>query len=210
MGGELAGDVDPLEGRILDAAVEAALVHGLTRLSVADVAKRAGISRPTLYKRHPSKEALVAAAVMREAALVIEAVEQAVDGVDRADGPKAALRVGVLTALRQLRDHPLLDRVVRTEPEMLVPTLTTDDGLILSVIRPPIEALIVDRFSSLDAVTCRRVADMLTRLLLSYALNAPDDPPEVVATVLADVVVDGATSLARGAGEVEGAHGEGP
>ena len=147
---------------------------------------------------------------MREAALVIEAVERAVDGVDRADGPNAALRVGVLTALRQMRDHPLLDRVVRTEPEMLVPTLTTDDGLILSVIRPPIEALIVDRFSSLDAVTCRRVADMLTRLLLSYALNAPDDPPEVVATVLADVVVDGATSLARGAGEVEGAHGEGP
>ena len=206
----MAGEVDPLEGRILDAAVEAALVHGLTRLSVADVAKRAGISRPTLYKRHPSKEALVAAAVMREAALVIEAVERAVDGVDRADGPDAALRVGVLTALRQLRDHPLLDRVVRTEPEMLVPTLTTDDGLILSVIRPPIEALIVDRFSSLDAVTCRRVADMLTRLLLSYALNAPDDPPEVVATVLADVVVDGAISLARGAGEVEGAHGEGP
>jgi len=185
-------------------------VHGLTRLSVADVAKRAGISRPTLYKRHPSKEALVAAAVMREAALVIEAVERAVDTVDRAEGPKAALRVGVLTALRQLRDHPLLDRVVRTEPEMLVPTLTTDDGLILSVIRPPIEALIVDRFSSLDAVSCRRVADMLTRLLLSYALNAPDDPPDVVATVLADVVVDGAISLARGASEVEGAHGEGP
>jgi len=203
-------EADPLEGRILDAAVEAALVHGLTRLSVADVAKRAGISRPTLYKRHPSKEALVAAAVMREAALVIEAVERAVDTVDRAEGPKAALRVGVLTALRQLRDHPLLDRVVRTEPEMLVPTLTTDDGLILSVIRPPIEALIVDRFSSLDAVSCRRVADMLTRLLLSYALNAPDDPPDVVATVLADVVVDGAISLARGAGEVEGAHGEGP
>ena len=203
-------EADPLEGRILDAAVEAALVHGLTRLSVADVAKRAGISRPTLYKRHPSKEALVAAAVMREAALVIEAVERAVDTVDRAEGPKAALRVGVLTALRQLRDHPLLDRVVRTEPEMLVPTLTTDDGLILSVIRPPIEALIVDRFSSLDAVSCRRVADMLTRLLHSYALNAPDDPPDVVATVLADVVVDGAISLARGAGEVEGAHGEGP
>jgi len=200
-------EADPLEGRILDAAVEAALVHGLTRLSVADVAKRAGISRPTLYKRHPSKEALVAAAVMREAALVIEAVERAVDAVDRAEGPKAALRVGVLT---ELRDHPLLDRVVRTEPEMLVPTLTTDDGLILSVIRPPIEALIVDRFSSLDAVSCRRVADMLTRLLLSYALNAPDDPPDVVATVLADVVVDGAISLARGAGEVEGAHGEGP
>ena len=186
---------DPIGDRILDATVEVALIHGLTRLSVGDVAKRAGISRPTLYKRHPSKEALVAAAVLREAARVIEAVEAAVDAVDRADGPKAALRAGVATALAVLRDHLLLDRVVRTEPEMLVPLLTTDDGLILRVIRPPIEALIADRFAPVDAVTCRRVADMLTRLLLSYALNAPDDPPDVVATVLADVVVDGAVSL---------------
>lgn len=186
---------DPIGDRILDATVEVALIHGLTRLSVGDVAKRAGISRPTLYKRHPSKEALVAAAVMREATRVIEAVEAAVDAVDRADGPKAALRAGVGTALELLREHLLLDRVVRTEPEMLVPLLTTDDGLILSVIRPPIEAMIADRFAPLDVVTCRRVADMLTRLLLSYALNAPDDPPDVVAAVLADVVVDGAVSL---------------
>jgi AcrR family transcriptional regulator len=191
------GNRDETSERILDAAVEAALVHGLTRLSVADVAKRAGISRPTLYKRYPSKEALVAEAIMREAALVIEAVEAAVDDVDRAAGPKAALRAGVSTALTVLRQHPLLDRVVRTEPEMLVPALTTDDGLILTVIRPPIEALVADRLSPLDTVISRRVADMLTRLLLSYALNAPDDPPDVVASVLADVVVDGALSLVR-------------
>lgn len=188
---------DETSERILDAAVEAALLHGLTRLSVADVAKRAGISRPTLYNRYPSKDTLVAEAIMREAALVVEAVEVAVGDVDRAAGPKAALRAGVATALTVLRQHPLLDRVVRTEPETLVPTLITDDGLILTVIRPPIEALIADRLSPLDTVTSRRVADMLTRLLLSYALNAPDDPPDVVASVLADVVVDGALSLVR-------------
>lgn len=200
-------DRDATSERILDAAVEAALVHGLTRLSVADVAKRAGISRPTLYKRYPSKEALVAEAIMREAALVVEAVELAVADVDRAAGPKAALRAGVGTALTVLREHPLLDRVVRTEPETLVPALTTDDGLILTVIRPPIEALIADRLHPLDAVTSRRVADMLTRLLLSYALNAPDDPPDVVASVLADVIVDGALSLVRAG---TGAPSEGP
>lgn len=164
---------------------------------MADVAKRAGISRPTLYNRYPSKDTLVAEAIMREAALVVEAVEVAVGDIDRAAGPKAALRAGVATALTVLRQHPLLDRVVRTEPETLVPTLITDDGLILTVIRPPIEALIADRLSPLDTVTSRRVADMLTRLLLSYALNAPDDPPDVVASVLADVVVDGALSLVR-------------
>ncbi len=187
--------MDELGERILDAAVEAASIHGITRLSVADVAKRAGLSRPTLYKRYPSKDALVSAAIVREAARVITAVQQAVDAVDRGEGGKAALIAGIGTALRQLREHPLLDRIVRTEPEMLVPALTTDDGLVLSAVRPPIEAMIVDRFEPLDPVTSRRLADMLTRLLISYALNAPDDPPEVVATVVAAVVVDGASSL---------------
>ncbi len=187
--------MDELGERILDAAVEAASIHGITRLSVADVAKRAGLSRPTLYKRYPSKQALVSAAIVREAARVIEAVQRAVDAVDRSEGGKGALIAGIGTALRLLRDHPLLDRIVRSEPETLVPALTTDDGLILAVVRPPIEAMIADRFEPLDPVTSRRVADMLTRLLISYALNAPDDPPEVVAAVVAAVVVDGASSL---------------
>src|SRR4030095_6185910 len=115
--------MDELGERILDAAVEAASIHGITRLSVADVAKRAGISRPTLYKRYPSKEALVAAAVMREAAQLVGAVEAAVDAVDPAGGPKAALRAGVGTALRLVRGHPLLRPVGRAAAGTLVPQL---------------------------------------------------------------------------------------
>jgi len=195
--------MDELGERILDAAVEAASIHGITRLSVADVAKRAGLSRPTLYKRYPSKQALVSAAIVREAAKVIGAVQQAVDAVDRSDG-KGALIAGIGTALRLLREHPLLDRIVRSEPEMLVPALTTDDGLVLSAVRPPIEAMIADRFGPLDPVSSRRIADMLTRLLISYALNAPDDPPEVVATVVAAVIMDGAPSLVTGHSRQEG------
>jgi AcrR family transcriptional regulator len=199
--------VDELGERILDAAVEAASIHGITRLSVADVAKRAGLSRPTLYKRYPSKQALVSAAIIREAARLIGAVQRAVDAVDAVDpgeGGKAALIAGMGTALRLLREHPLLDRIVRSEPETLIPALTTDDGLVLSVVRPPIEAMIADHFGPLDPVTSRRIADMLTRLLISYALSAPDDPPEVVATVVAAVVVDGASSLV-----IDHAHREG-
>jgi hypothetical protein len=55
--------------------------------------------------------------------------------------------------------------------------------------------VIANWFPAMDTVTCRRVADMLARLLISYALNAPDDPPEVVAHVVAGVIVDGATSF---------------
>lgn len=185
--------MDDVGERILDAAVEAASVHGIGRMSVADVAARAGLSRPTVYKRYPSKDALVAAAVSREALRVVEATREAAAGVE---DRREALTAAVATVLRLAREHPLLDRVVRTEPERLVPLLTTDDGPILGAIRPLIETVIANRFPAMDTVTCRRVADMLARLLISYALNAPDDPPEVVARVMAAVLVDGATSLA--------------
>ncbi|HEX6568577.1 MAG TPA: TetR family transcriptional regulator [Acidimicrobiales bacterium] len=178
--------------RILRAAVEAAAIHGLSRLSVADVAKRAGLSRPTLYKQFESKDALVAAAVQREAAAIVDAVRTV---VETTDDPHAALEAGVLTALRLVRDHPLLDRVVRTEPEVLVPLLTTDDGMVLAAIRLPVEQMVAAGFPRLGAVATRRIADLLTRLLVSYALSAPDDPPEVVAALIAGLLYDGARSL---------------
>ena len=119
---------DSIADRILDAAVEAASIHGIGRMSVADVAKRAGLSRPTVYKRYPSKDALVAAAVSREAMRVVDGRparrppgSRTPRGAHRGGGDRAAAG----------REHPLLDRVVRTEPERLVPLLTTDDGPIL-------------------------------------------------------------------------------
>jgi len=184
--------MDEVADRILDAAVEAASVHGIGRMSVADVAARAGLSRPSLYKRYPSKDALVAAAVGREALRVVHASRQAAAGHE---DPREALGAAVATVLRLAREHPLLDRVVRTEPEILVPLLTTDDGPILRVVRPQIEAVLAQRFPAMDTVTARRVADMVARLLISYALNAPDDPPEVVARVMAGVIVGGAVSV---------------
>lgn len=187
--------MDSIADRILDAAVEAASIHGIGRMSVADVAARAGLSRPTVYKRYPSKDALVAATVSREAMAVVEATRQAAAGIE---DPREALTAAVATVLRLAREHPLLDRVVRTEPERLVPLLTTDDGPILGAVRGVIETVFAVRFPALDTVTCRRLADMLARLLISYALNAPDDPPEVVALVVAGVIVDGATSFTAG------------
>jgi AcrR family transcriptional regulator len=181
--------------RILRAAVEAASLHGISRLSVADVAKRAGLSRPTVYKRFPSKAALVTAAVRHEATAIVEAVRRVVDDID---DPAAALEAGILAALRLVREHPLLDRIVRTEPEMLVPLLTVDDSVVMPAIRRPVEQMVGSKLPLLDDVARRRLADVLSRLVVSYALSAPDDPPEVVAELLASLVVGGASTLAGG------------
>ncbi len=180
-----------LRETILDAAVAEAAVHGIRRLSVVDVARRAGISRPTLYKHFPSKDALVAEAVRREAERLTSSVLDAAAGHD---SPERALEAGILAALRLTREHPLLDRLIATEPESLVPLVLSDGGPVMLLVRRTIERMVAEELGPSDAVTARRVADLLTRLLLSYALSAPDDPPEVVAAAVASIVAAGVES----------------
>jgi AcrR family transcriptional regulator len=173
-------------GRILDAAVEAAAVHGVARLSMSDVARQAGLSRPTLYRHFPSKQELMGAAVRREAMALVGAVLEAVAPID---DPVAAIETAVAVTLQLTRDHPLLDRIVRTEPASLVPALVSDGvgqtPSVLSLIRVPVHAVVGAKVPHLDELSTRRLADLLTRLLVSYAVNAPDDPPEVVAASIA-------------------------
>lgn len=174
--------------RLLQAALEVAALHGIARLSVGDVARTAGLSRQTLYKHFPSKQALVSAVVAEESAKMIGEVVAAVEAhADR----RAALEAGMLAALRLTRDHPLLDRLVRTEPDALIPLLVSESSPTLLLVRKAVGAVIAGRFPELGPVELRRLADIVARLLVSYAVSAPDDPPEVVAAAAAGFLVDG-------------------
>lgn len=57
---------DPKGEKILDAAKQAFLERGYAETSMDQVAKQAKASKTTLYTRFPSKEALFAAAILRE------------------------------------------------------------------------------------------------------------------------------------------------
>ena len=187
------GRTEAIEQRLLDAALEAATIHGITKLSMGDVARRAGLSRQTLYRYFPSKDVLVSAVVAAETTKLIDQVVGA--AVDH-EGPRASLEAALSTALVLLRDHPLLDRLLRTEPEALLPLLTTEGSPAMVRVRSVIELLVGERAPAAvgdDPVALRRFADVLTRLLISYAVSAPDDPPEVVAHHLSLFLVPDAT-----------------
>lgn len=181
--------------RLLDAALETAAIHGLARLSVGDVAKAAGLSRQTLYKHFPSKEALIAETILREAQRMVDVVLAAADAEE---DPERSLEVAILTTLRVTREHPLLDRLVRTEPEALLPFLVADGGVVGTAVRSIVERLLDQDLPGISAVARRRVADLASRLLISYAINAPDDPPEVVAEALAQVLTGGLAYMLTG------------
>ena len=177
-----------IEQRLLAAALEAATIHGINKLAMGDVARRAGLSRQTLYRYFPSKDTLVAAVVADETQQLIE---QVVSAAVSTDDPQASLEAALLTTLRVVRDHPLLDRLVRTEPEALLPLLTAEGSPAMTQVRSIVEALVAERRppSVDDPVALRRFADVVTRLLISYAVSAPDDPPEVVAHYLSRFLI---------------------
>ena len=183
----------PIPQRLLDAALEAATIHGISKLSMGEVARRADLSRQTLYRHYPSKDTLVAAVVTAETGKLIE---QVVAAALTETEPQASLEAGLLAALTVLRDHPLLDRLVRTEPEALLPLLTTDSSPVMVQVRGVVEAILTEGNPELtqEPVAMRRFADVVTRLLISYAVSAPDDPPEVVAHFLSTFLVHGAVA----------------
>jgi len=96
---------------ILDAALVEVEEHGIRRTTASDVARRAGVSRQTLYRYWPDAQALFAALVTREL-------------LARMPGPAAAGDldgiVGVLVGTAErIRRMPLLDRIRATDPELL-------------------------------------------------------------------------------------------
>lgn len=113
------GQEDTTENAIMDAAAECVLAFGVRRTSLSDVARRAGVSRPTLYRRWPDRRALVADLMTRELAAVFSAAGGR--GAGRL-GPVRAQAVGqFLAAAAGLRAHPLLTKIIQVDPELLQP-----------------------------------------------------------------------------------------
>jgi AcrR family transcriptional regulator len=106
--------------RLLDAARECVLAVGVRRTTVTDVARRAGVSRMTLYRRFPDLEGVLGALMTREfGRLVADAAEQA-------DGETARERVVtmVVHGARSLASDPLFVRLLDVDPELLLPYVT--------------------------------------------------------------------------------------
>src|ERR1700733_1275130 len=59
------GRVGEVDERILDAAQQVFLEHGLAGASIDEIASLASAGKPTIYARHSGKEALFAAVVIR-------------------------------------------------------------------------------------------------------------------------------------------------
>jgi AcrR family transcriptional regulator len=130
---------DATGGRILDAALELAAASGLKNLTMDDVAKRARVGRMTVYRRFGSKAALIDALAVREARACLATIAQALDLAKPIDERMTDLFVAVL---KVIREHPLLERLARVEPDALLLELTRDDSAVFRLIHEFLVGLI--------------------------------------------------------------------
>lgn len=178
----------PTEARILDAALAVMAARGLGKLTLEDVAQDAGVSRQTVYRYFGNRDALVTAVILREEQTFIVAVTAAAAAHEDFRG---AIEAAITTALRVAREHPVLDRLLETEPDALLPFLLSGGAPVLSAARPVFADLLAQRRPRLPPDEVQHIADATTRLLMSYVVSPPDGDPERLARSLAGLLLDG-------------------
>jgi AcrR family transcriptional regulator len=110
---------------VLDATRAAVLAVGVRRTTLTDVARRAGVSRMTLYRLVPDVTTLILEVMTREFATLIADAEQ---HVRRRRTGRARAVAAVVEVVRRLPEAPLFRRVLDVDPELLLPYLTDRMG----------------------------------------------------------------------------------
>ncbi|OMC52884.1 TetR family transcriptional regulator [Mycobacterium sp. IS-2888] len=165
---------DEMTTRILAATLEQAELVGMRRITMEDVARRSGVGRATLYRRFPTKGALIDAVVLAEARHYFDGHAQA---CSQATGLEDRLVYGTVFTVTFLREHALLKKLLRTEPETILPSLTTDAGPILDFAIDQSAAELRAEIYGTKTTTpdqerhLRTVAELHTRLTLSFIVT---------------------------------------
>jgi len=168
---------DEIASRILGAAAEQAEDFGLRRFTMDDVARRVGVSRVTIYRYFPKKDQLINALLMRELRRFLTKLDTVIEAESTSE---AKLVHGVLFCLGFLREHRLLNRLLRTEPELILPYLTTKAGHVVAAARGWIARLIRVEVAEGRIALPDRDIDLLAELLVRTVISLVITPETVL------------------------------
>jgi AcrR family transcriptional regulator len=103
--------------QILDAAVIEFERHGFRRVALEDVARRAGVSRTTIYRRFANKDELVGAVIERENVALFADIATEL----KQAGPQSNYYVEAFTlSILKFRRHRVLHQMIIEEPGLVL------------------------------------------------------------------------------------------
>lgn len=177
--------------RILDGVLELLRDQRLSDLTLEAVAEVAAVSRQTVYRHFGSRDGLVRAVVLREEARLADEAERAVEGAETLEG---AILAAVTTLLEGVRRHPLIDRLLTDEPEALLPFLTLGQEPVLGAAHSIVTELLA-RFLPGRPQEVRDLADVLSRLVISYTIAPGERTSAEVGQLAARIVHNGLAGM---------------
>jgi AcrR family transcriptional regulator len=148
--------------RILDAAASCVVHFGVERVTLAEIARRAKVSRPTVYRRWPDTRSILAA-------LLTARITGAWRDVPAGGEGRVALVERIVAVARRLRRDDLISSVLRSAPELamvyIADRLGTSQQILIDAVADALR--VAQRDGSVRDGDPRRLAAMV--LLISQS-----------------------------------------
>lgn len=164
---------------VLDSALRQFELFGLRRSTMEGVARRAKLTRVTIYRHFPGKERLVEAVILRELNRFLSDLDCVVDPLEDSEDK---IVEGFVYTVQAARSHALLQRLLEAEPETLLPYLTTEGAPFIAAASEFLAERIRDeRPVDRGRHELQTTAELVVRLILSFLLTPQfaidlDDP----------------------------------
>ena len=175
--------------RLLQATYDCVARWGFAKTTVEDAAREAGVSRATVYRYFPGgRDELLSAVVGWEFSRFFLRLYEEVQGAETLE---EVMERGLMFAHRSLVEHEVLQRILQTEPEILLPRLTVEANETHKLVAAFLVPYLV-RHGMSEGSDLERAADYLARMILSY-IGSPgrwdlDDPEQVARLVRAELL----------------------
>ena len=158
---------DDARTRLLAATVVCLGRYGIAKTTVDDAAREAGLARATVYRHFPDgKEQLIAEAITWAVGQFFAELAVAVEGAP--DFP-TLVEEALIHAHRAVDEHVVLQKVLETEPERLLPQLTQSAPQVVAVLSGYLATQL--RAEALrPGLTAEEAGEWLARMGLSFIL----------------------------------------
>lgn len=152
---------------ILDAAQQVFEQYGARRANVEDVARTAGVSRSTLYRAYPNKEALLEAVLLRQ----FDAFLTELDAVATSLPPREAVVECFTRGLALTREIPLLARLAESEPDAVTAAGAASQSTLVLGSAGRVAATLRRSGATMPDDELSTVAELMLRVSWTYLLN---------------------------------------